>query len=151
MKFKSLGAALAGAVILSSAPLLASAANSQTGPIHIDNVQVWAPEDTSSAGVALVYPGSVKIAFTNNSNSPATDVVFALLSNGSVATRINDVGSFANGVTISHEFANENASIQDVAVAQAKFADGTVWNNPAVPAGPPVSVIPGVAVSNEIY
>jgi hypothetical protein len=45
--------------------------------------------------------------------------------------RIDDAGSFALGVTINHEFASQNGSIQDVAVAQATFADGSVWNNPA--------------------
>jgi hypothetical protein len=151
MNSKFLAAALAGAVIFSSAPLLASAATSQPGPIHIDNVEVWAPEDTTSRGESLVYPGSLRIAFTNSNNSPATEVVFALLNHGSVEMRLDDVGSFAPGVTINHAFPNQNSSIQNVAIAQAKFADGTVWNNPAVPAAPAVSVIPGVPVTTASY
>lgn len=149
MRLKSLTAALAGVILVSSAPLLASAAAPQMGPIQIDNVAVRAPENTSSAGEALVYPGSVKIAFTNNNASPATDVVFALVSHGYITNRIDDVGSFAPGVTISHEFLNSDASIADVAVASARFADGTVWNNPAVPAEPAALTIPGVAVTTS--
>jgi hypothetical protein len=151
VNLKSLAAALAVAAVFSSAPLLASAATPQLGPIHIDNVQVWAPEDRTSAGEALYYPGSLRVSFTNNNTSPATDVVFALLNQGSVEMRIDDAGSFAPGVTINHEFPNQNGSIQDVAVAQATFADGSVWNNPAVPAGSAASVTSGVPVTTESY
>jgi hypothetical protein len=151
MNLKSLPAALAGAVIFSSAPLLASAATPQPGPIHIDTVEVWAPEDYVGAGDTLDFPRSLRIAFTNDNNSRATEVVFAVLNRGSVAKRLDDVGSFTPGVAIDHTFANQSGGIQAVAVAQVKFADGSVWNNPAVPAEPPVLVIPGVPVSTANY
>ncbi len=131
----TLAATLSAALLISATPVLAAEATTpQAGPIHIDGVQLYGQniEDEDSDGAV---PNSVKIAFTNTSASPATDVVFALESNGVVIGEVEDAGSFANGVTVSHTFFDDELSdSQQVAVEKATFADGTVWNSADVPA-----------------
>jgi hypothetical protein len=131
----TLAATLGAALLLAGSPVLASEPTQQTGPIRIENAQLFgnnlSDEDTSSS-----VPSSIKIDFTNNGNSPATHVVFAIESDGVVLNTIDDAGSFAKGATISHTFNDDElSSEQQVAVEQATFADGTVWNNPDVPGG----------------
>jgi len=130
----TLAATLGAAVLLASAPALASAADSQSGPIQIDNVQF---QSQSLAAHQASPPASMTVAFTNNGPTAASDVQFALESNeGYILKYINDVGSFAPGVRIKHDYAdNEFADNgQQVAVAKVTFADGTVWTNPEIPA-----------------
>jgi hemolysin type calcium binding protein len=142
MKLNStLTAALGAAVLLAAAPALASAADSQTGPVRLNSVQIFS---TPSPDVDY-FPGSADIAFTNDSDVPATNVEFALEANGVVLDRIEDVGSFAQGVTIKHHFSDtETSADQKVAVAKVTFADGSVWTNPAVPEAPAAPAVVGV-------
>jgi hypothetical protein len=130
-------ATLGAAIILAAAPAFASAADFQSGPIRIDSVQVSGGTTTDDNDSTVIVPGSAAIAFTNQYSSPATDVVFALETNGYVVDRFDDVGSFAPGVAIKHRF-SENRPSDDmrVAVEQATFADGTVWHNPDVAPAP---------------
>jgi hypothetical protein len=140
----TLTATLGAALLLAGAPALASAADTQSGPIRIDSVQLTAQAITRNA----VAPIGAQIAFTNEGPAVATDVVFALESDsGYVYGSYNDAGSFAPGVTIRHSFADDNNVSIDgerVAVAKATFADGTVWTNPDVqveaPAAPADSI-----------
>jgi hypothetical protein len=138
----TLTATLGAAALLAAAPALASAAGeSQTGPISLDNVQIFS---TPSPDVDY-FPGFADITFTNNSNLPATSVEFALEANGVVLNRIDDVGSFAQGVTIKHRLADSDSSAgQKVAVAKVTFADGSVWTNPDVPQAPDAPAVAGV-------
>jgi hypothetical protein len=127
----TLTATLGAALLLAAAPALASAADAQSGPIRIDAVQLVS-QSTSEHDIA---PVGAQIAFTNEGNTAATDIVFALESDsGYVLDSYNDVGSFAPGVTIRHNFADHNTAIdgERVAVAKATFTDGTVWTNPDV-------------------
>jgi len=137
----TLTATLGAAVLLAAAPALASASDSQTAPIRLDNVQIFS---TPSPDVDY-FPGSADIAFTNDSDLAATNVEFALEANGVVLDRIDDVGSFAPGVTIKHHFADSDSTPdQKVAVSKVTFADGSVWTNPAVPQAPDAPAVAGV-------
>jgi hypothetical protein len=143
-------ATLGAAIILAAAPAFASAADMQSGPIHIDNVQVFGGNSTDDNDSTIVVPGSAAIAFTNLYTSPATDVVFALETKGYVVDRFDDVGSFAPGVSINHRFSeNQVTDGMRVAVEQATFADGTVWHNPAVAQAPQEPSPVGVEATNR--
>ena len=146
MNIKLATATLGAALILAGAP--AFAADMQSGPIHIDNVAVYGGVTSNGNDETIITPGSAAIAFTNQYNFPATEVVFALETNGYVADRFDDVGSFATGVTINHKFGeNESGSNMRVAVEKATFADGTVWVNPDVPQSTQADATVGVAVN----
>ena len=129
MTIKHLAAALAATTIAAAAPAIASAQT--TAPIAINSVQ-----NIPALGYLNTFnPGLLSVAFQNTSDVPVTDVVFELDANGKYLDRYEDVGSFAKGVTIAHSFNNwETALNQRVAVAEVKFADGSVWINDAVPA-----------------
>jgi hypothetical protein len=141
-------ATLGAALILAGSP--AFAADMQSGPIHIDNVAVYGGTTSNENADNIITPGSAAIAFSNQYKFPATEVVFALVTNGYVAERLDDVGSFATGVTINHKFGeNEPNSDLRVAVEKATFADGTVWVNPDVPQATPADTTVGVAVNGS--
>jgi hypothetical protein len=143
-------ATLGAALILAGSPAFASAADVQSGPIHINNVQIYGGNTPDANADNIITPGSTAIAFTNQYNFPATEVVFALETQGYVADRFDDVGSFATGVTIKHTFGErELNSEMRVAVEKATFADGTVWVNPAVPQSTKADTAIGVAVNGS--
>jgi hypothetical protein len=126
----TLTATLGAALLLAGAPALASA-DSQTGPIRIDSVHLISQALTEHE----VAPEAAQIAFTNEGSSAATEVVFALESeSGYVLDTYNDVGSFAPGVAVRHSFNDHNdaSNGEQVVVAKATFADGSVWTNPNV-------------------
>ena len=132
MNIKLATATIGAALILAGSP--AFAADLQSGPIHIDNVQLSGGITSDGNDNAIVAPGSTAIAFRNQYGSAATDVVFALENHGYVVDRFDDVGSFATGVTIVHRFAVDQPNPEmRVAVEKATFADGSIWVNPAVP------------------
>jgi len=139
-------ATLGAALILAASP--AFAADMQSSPIQITNVSLYGGYTINPNDDNVITPGSAVIAFTNQYNLPATEVVFALESNGFVADRFDDVGSFAKGVTIKHTFGeNELNSQMRVAVEKATFADGSVWVNHAVPQSTKPDLTIGVAVN----
>jgi hypothetical protein len=148
VNIKLAAATLGAALILAGSP--AFAADMQSGPIHIDNVAVYGGTMSNSNTDNIITPGTAAIAFTNTYSFPATEVIFALETNGYVADRFDDVGSFAAGVTINHKFGeNESGSGLRVAVEKATFADGTVWVNPDVPQATPADTTVGVAVNGS--
>ncbi len=121
--------------MLGGAPALASAADAQTGPIHINSVQIYGVGNSPNETVD--DPSGAQIGFTNEYGSPATEVVFGVYSKGAEVTQFDDRGSFATGVTINHTFAQDQASgDQSVAVLKATFADGTTWQNPELSDAP---------------
>jgi hypothetical protein len=139
-------ATLGAALILAGSP--AFAADMQSGPIHINNVAVYGGNTPDANADNIITPGSAAITFTNQYNFPATEVVFALETQGYVADRFDDVGSFASGVTIKHTFGErELNSEMRVAVEKATFADGTVWVNHDVPQSTKADTTVGVAVN----
>lgn len=140
---KPLAAAVAAALLLAGSTAGVFAAETQSGPIHIDDVQVTMQSINDRGAV----PIATQIAFTNESSAVATHVVFLLEANGAVIDRVDDVGTFAPGVLVRHSFpeAQPYASIS-VVVAAASFDDGTKWQNPAVAdAFAPKPILGGVA------
>jgi hypothetical protein len=116
------------AAVAIGATSIASAAPYQAAPIQIQNVHIVsrASTDKSSAPIAA------QIAFANANSVPATEVVFAVESDGAVIDRLDDVGTFATGATIVHNFPyNDLATNPSVEVAKVVFADGSTWYNPA--------------------
>jgi len=136
------------ALLIAGSPALASAADMQSGPIHINHVYLSGGFSSNSYGdEATILPGAANVSFTNESTAAATTVVFALEAQGYVVDRFTDAGSFAPGVAIHHSFPETQiASDMHMAVAQATFADGTAWQNPDVPL-PDVKTYVGVPVS----
>jgi hypothetical protein len=149
VNIKCVTATLAAALIIAGSPVLASAADMQSGPIHINALSFSGGFSSDSDGdEANLLPGFANISFTNQNAVKATDVVFALETNGFVIDRFNDVGSFTPGVTIHHSFPESQPNdTMRVAVAEATFADGTVWQNPDVPAPLETNTNVGVGVS----
>jgi len=142
----TLTATLGAALLLAGAPALASA-QTQTGPIRVNAVQLV----TQSITEHDVAPVAAEIGFTNEGTAAATDIVFALESDsGYVLDTYNDVGTFAPGVAIRHSFNDHNDASegQQVVVAKATFADGTVWTNPDVTLETASTPAEGVAVSS---
>jgi hypothetical protein len=139
-------AVLGAALVLAGSP--AFAADMQTGPIHISNVTVYGGSQSDVNDNNIITPGSTSIAFTNQYKFPATEVVFALETHGYVMDRLDDVGSFATGVSIKHTFA-ENQATPDmrVAIEKAAFADGSVWVNPEVAQSTKADTTVGVAAN----
>jgi hypothetical protein len=132
MNIKRAAATFGAALILTGSP--AFAADTQSGPIHIERVTAYGGNTTNGNGENVYTPGSTGIVFTNRYDFPATEVVFALETRGYVLDHFDDVGTFATGVMISHTFGESQIdSAMRVAVEKAKFADGTVWVNPDVP------------------
>jgi hypothetical protein len=149
VNLKLAAATLGAALIIAGSPALASAADVQSGPIHINQLTISGGYSADADGDnATIVPGFVNISFTNQNAATATDVVFALETHGFVVDRFNDVGSFAPGVAIRHSFPQaQPADDMRVAVAKATFTDGTVWQNPDVPAPADLNTNVGVAVS----
>jgi hypothetical protein len=144
-------AILSVSLLVAGSPALASAADMQSGPIHINQVYLSGGYSADADGDEATYlPGAANVSFTNESATTATDVVFALETHGYVFNRFNDVGSFAPGVAIHHRIP-ETELTDDirVAVARATFVDGTVWQNPDVPAPLEVNTNVGVAASRN--
>jgi len=135
MKVKLATVTLGAALILAGAPALASAANLQSAPIHINQVKVSGGTFSDGDGSeTTILPGMVAISFINRNAATENDVEFAVENNGYVAKRFNDVGSFSTGTTIDHSFPESNPTDgMRVAVARATFDDGSVWVNPEVP------------------
>jgi hypothetical protein len=141
-------ATLGLALILAGAPAFASAADMQTGPIQINTVRLYGGTSTDGNDSTTVLPGTAVISFTNQSAATATDVVFALETKGYIVDRFNDVGSFATGIPIKHTFPEaQPTDDMRVAVAEATFVDGTVWQNPDVVQSPQADATIGVAAT----
>lgn len=121
------------------------------------------PTPTPAAGMPiLVYPCFVSVEgpsnwlnvhFADRSANAATDVIFRA-PYGSGTLDFDDRGSFAPGIEIDHRVRgapldalrgrelNEPDTPRRCAVVRASFADGSVWQNPAMtgPAAPPTPI-----------
>jgi hypothetical protein len=120
-------ATLGAALLIAGSPVVASAAL-QASPVRLDNVSIQ-----QSYGVHnnFAYTGLVSVAFTNETAIPVTKIVFDVESqNGNVIARINDVGNYAQGVTVKHSFPDiQTNNGQQLAVESVTFADGSSWSN----------------------
>jgi hypothetical protein len=127
-KITPFAATLAAALLFGTAPALA-AGGMQPGPVALDDVQfnqTYTPDFTTD-------PGTATVAFTNTASVPATEVVFAVTSNGNPVDIFDTTGTFSPGVRVSKNFAsNITAPDRDVVVLGVTYADGSVWTNPNV-------------------
>jgi hypothetical protein len=79
-------------------------------------------------------PGVVRIDFRNTADSTAREVTFLVDDAAGHQATVEDVGTFAKGVTIRHEF--HLAKVTDGArasVVHVELADGTTWDAPLAP------------------
>ncbi len=122
MNIKAIAAA--AAVLAAGLPAVANA--QPTAPVSIVS-QTIAPEVTDAA---WYQQGFASYAFVNHSAVPATEVDLTLYGNGEPLATLRDVGMFSKGITIQRSIATEAlARDQQLAVAEVKFADGSVWTN----------------------
>jgi hypothetical protein len=77
----------------------------------------------------------VAIDYTNQTQKPIKQIDFGIVSNGKLAAEVRDVGTFAPGVEIKHEFGLTSlpSGTSRCIPLQASFADGTTWRNPQLP------------------
>jgi hypothetical protein len=124
-----LAASVAVGALLAGNSAGAFAADAQSQPIYINDVQAISQSTTDRS----TMPIATQIAFTNEYSAAATHVVFLLESRGAVVDRFDDVGTFAPGVLVRHRFPEIGlGGATSVVVAAASFADGTTWQNSAV-------------------
>ncbi len=116
-------AAIAASILTLAAP---AAAYTIQNPIEVQNV-------FGSQGHEEI-PGVVRIEFQNTTDAAVREVTFHINDAAGHATQVEDVGSFAKGVTIRHEF--HVAKITDGAsasVVHVELADGSTWDAPLAP------------------
>jgi len=83
--------------------------------------------------------GFLGVQYSNDAPVAATEVEFGLVSRDWLVAVVRDVGSFARGATIDHEFSLDpqifpiGTALPYCAVLYVKYADGTVWFNPSPP------------------
>jgi hypothetical protein len=149
INMNKLVATLGVALVFAALPTFAVAASAAANPIHIDSAHLFVGTISSD----VYEPRYVNIVFTNEYGSPATEVIFAVETDGVVVDRIDDVGNFSAGIAIDHNFVYENLTNNfsgvTVAVVKARFADGTVWNNPDVADVPAAPVPFGVPATTR--
>jgi hypothetical protein len=129
VNIKFAAATLGAALILAGSPVFA--ADMQSSPIVVDSVQAQSADD-SSHGTLMT------IAYTNESQVPATEVIFAFEANGQVIDRVDARGLFNQGVEVEESLPDYGSADDgaQIAVESVTFADGSVWNNAAVSATP---------------
>jgi hypothetical protein len=129
MKHSTIARTLLATSIALAAPLAANAA--PTAPVlALASSAPIAVSDINFQTTNQQNPGFLSLAFKNTSNVAASEVVFELDENGHYSRKIDDVGTFAPGVTIKHGYFDfSTASDQDVKVIKVQFVDGTTWTN----------------------
>jgi hypothetical protein len=116
-------AAIAASILALAAP---AAAFTTQNPIEVQSV-------FGSQGYETT-PGVVSIAFQNTADSAAREVTFVVNDAGGHSTQVEDVGTFAKGVTIRHEF--HISKVTDgvrASVVHVELADGSSWDAPLAP------------------
>ncbi len=85
------------------------------------------------------WDGFLGIVYRNEAPVTATEVDFGLVARGSLVALAKDVGTFAPGVKIDHEFVVSReifplgTEFAYCAVLRVKYADGSSWENPNPP------------------
>jgi hypothetical protein len=113
-------AAIAASILTLAAP---AAAYTIQNPIEVQNVMASAGHEET--------PGVVRIAFQNTTDSDVHEVTFRVNDVAGHRAEVKDVGTFAKGVTIRHEF--HVAKVTDGATASVvhvELADGSTWDAP---------------------
>jgi len=123
-------------------------AQSMTGP-EVVKVNGCAAQRATSAqsftdffGTHVIQSSTspmLMIDFQNNSNKPIDSIEFAYLQDNKVHAVVRDVGTFAPGSVIMHAFTFNGMGAFNVDSAMScvplrvRYADGTMWSNPAAP------------------
>jgi hypothetical protein len=87
-------------------------------------------------------PAMLMIDFKNVSQKPISSVEFGYVQNGKVRATVRDAGTFDPDSVVMHAFALgdaslvANASTMSCVPLRVKFADGSTWMNPEMPAKP---------------
>jgi hypothetical protein len=132
MKTKLSAPLLGTCIFVAGIAAMPSAAAAQADPVQIEYLHTSGGFYQDAYHNMNLLPALLQITFQNYSSAEATDVVFAVEGNG-FAKQINDVGRFAKGVQIRHNFPVNPFSVGGpiyVRIVQVSFADGTVWQNP---------------------
>lgn len=80
------------------------------------------------------------IDYTNISPKTMREVEFGLVARGTLIAEVKDVGTFSNGALIQHQFGLSpnvfpiGTGLPQCVPLKIKFADGTNWKNPHLPA-----------------
>jgi hypothetical protein len=83
---------------------------------------------------------TLAIDYTNMTAKPMSEIEFGLVANGNLVAEVKDVGTFSPGVEIKHEFGLSpnvfplQTSLARCVPLKIRFADGTKWRNPRLPA-----------------
>jgi hypothetical protein len=83
--------------------------------------------------------GFIDIGYTNTAPVAAHEVEFGLVARNALIAIANDVGTFAPGAKIEHEFSLDpqvfplGTQFPYCAILRVKYADGTEWRNPNPP------------------
>ncbi len=83
---------------------------------------------------------SLGIDYVNQTQSVIKEIEFGLVAKGSLVAEVRDVGTFSPGVEIRHEFGlSPNVFPLGTGLAQCvplriRFENGTMWENPHLPA-----------------
>ncbi|HXW50876.1 MAG TPA: hypothetical protein VEJ41_02700 [Candidatus Acidoferrales bacterium] len=96
-------------------------------------------------GVRYVQPvmtGSAHLGidYVNATSKVMSAIEFGLLARGSLVAEVKDVGTFSPGVEIKHEFGISTnvfplgTGLPVCVPLRIKFADGSMWRNPHLPA-----------------
>lgn len=121
-------ATIAASALALTMPLAASSA--PFSPVIVQSVAT-APGHTGEG-----IPGDILVAFQNESDVTANAVEFRITDAHGADTLIDDVGTFAKGVTVRHDYRVRGLSDGGQAqVVEVKFEDGSVWELQA-PAAP---------------
>lgn len=133
MKPQSFAATLgtAAAILVAMPALGVASAPATNNTIALQSYVVY---DTPNLEGNIPFQGHVRVSFRNDGDVTATAVVFDVRDDHTGAERINDVGTFARGATITHEFHYLNVHAgEELQVAEVRYADGSVWTNDDTP------------------
>jgi hypothetical protein len=126
------------ASVLIGQPADASSVGAERSPIVVTSARFEASQNTSAfpAGqpyrISRLKPGHLSVTFHNTAPVAATHVTFEVSTDDRHVARVTDVGTFSPGISISHHLDYDSIETRPfLRVAEVRFADGSVWTNPA--------------------
>jgi hypothetical protein len=152
MNVKSWFFAISGPALLALAPMVSGAAPMGGAPSMAEVVHVDAC--TASAGhpeasymgpfnkmvLQPALPPMAMIDFFNASSRPISAIEFGLVADGKLLAVVRDLGSFAPNARIMHAYGIAEAAVPPAGAMtecvplRVRYADGTTWMNPTMPA-----------------
>jgi hypothetical protein len=143
-KFPATTTAAVAAAFLMATPIAVSA-QSAASVIQVNGCAASGATDsrtfTSPFGVSLTQPGlppMLMIDYVNVSTKPAVSVDFGIVNDGKLVTMVNDIGMYAPQASIMHAYGIAQVPSKTMGLMcvplTVKYADGTIWMNPAMPA-----------------